>query len=691
MLRPISPGVVALALGLVCGRPAALRSADFVRGDANQDGRITVADPHFVFGHIFRTSGDVSCDKALDFDDNGRVQLTDAVRTLMHLFEDRPAPPQPFPDPGPDPTDDDLPCESYGGGQAIDDAAAEMRVLDAVAEGGTNPRASLVVSLSSTRSLGGYAGAIEVAAGAAGAGGVIDHLAYKRDLTGTDGRGYFLVRLDRTAVTFAYVTAFTEAYYIAPGRDAPALEVVACLRGGLAAGRYPMTLAAGDLADGESGRAVAPRLRSGTLTVLSDVAAGLDCPVEPTPPPLIDKPERTNVAFLLGGTPEERAQPAEAVPMIVQANVPLEGLDFSIDFDEDLLDLAGIEPAGGEDWESFVYTIDDRDARPGAAGVDEGYVTGRIVFGLEEGGFLEASRATEVLRLRFDLQGQPGRCAGARFADGGELVSGASREPIRNAVRALGQEISPQNARSFVLEGTSWGFSSGGVQTPEELEAEFGLASVRGAPGFPVRMPFSILSNAATQGFAFSIDFDEEVLRGTRVEQVHRVPDGKWDFWQHHIDNGKATPGSAGVDEGYVAGAAVFGFLDACGEIPSGRRTDVLALHFEVDAGATAAVTEVRFLDGGRSTPVSQPVHNVITALGQSVEPELASSFVFLNGLVNIAPDIAVFVGGDSNGDAKVDISDARHTLGYLFLGEGPPACYDAADAGDDGRIDVSD
>jgi hypothetical protein len=51
----------------------------------------------------------------------------------------------------------------------------------------------------------------------------------------------------------------------------------------------------------------------------------------------------------------------------------------------------------------------------------------------------------------------------------------------------------------------------------------------------------------------------------------------------------------------------------------------------------------------------------------------------------------ASFLRGNSNGDPKVDISDAVFTLSFLFLGGPAPACSDAADANDDGRIDISD
>jgi hypothetical protein len=49
------------------------------------------------------------------------------------------------------------------------------------------------------------------------------------------------------------------------------------------------------------------------------------------------------------------------------------------------------------------------------------------------------------------------------------------------------------------------------------------------------------------------------------------------------------------------------------------------------------------------------------------------------------------FVRGDSNGDARVDISDAVETLNSLFLSSGPIFCEDAGDANDDGRLDISD
>jgi len=49
-----------------------------------------------------------------------------------------------------------------------------------------------------------------------------------------------------------------------------------------------------------------------------------------------------------------------------------------------------------------------------------------------------------------------------------------------------------------------------------------------------------------------------------------------------------------------------------------------------------------------------------------------------------------VFVRGDGNGDAKIDISDAISALGYLFL-QKPTDCLEALDSNDDGQVNIGD
>ena len=49
------------------------------------------------------------------------------------------------------------------------------------------------------------------------------------------------------------------------------------------------------------------------------------------------------------------------------------------------------------------------------------------------------------------------------------------------------------------------------------------------------------------------------------------------------------------------------------------------------------------------------------------------------------------FVRGNSNNDARVDLSDSVYTLNYLFIGGEEPNCLDAADSNNDSRVDISD
>jgi len=49
------------------------------------------------------------------------------------------------------------------------------------------------------------------------------------------------------------------------------------------------------------------------------------------------------------------------------------------------------------------------------------------------------------------------------------------------------------------------------------------------------------------------------------------------------------------------------------------------------------------------------------------------------------------FVRADSNGDGRVDMSDALNTLNRLFLGRGEIPCDDAADSNDDGQVNMAD
>lgn len=98
----LTPGTVPGVLQLVAG-------SLFVRGDANGDTTLNVADGVFILAYLF-SMGPADCLDAIDVNDDGQANIADAVALLNYLFSMGPNPPAPFPTAGIDPTADGLNC-----------------------------------------------------------------------------------------------------------------------------------------------------------------------------------------------------------------------------------------------------------------------------------------------------------------------------------------------------------------------------------------------------------------------------------------------------------------------------------------------------------------------------------------------------------------------------------------------------
>jgi hypothetical protein len=59
---------------------------DFLRGDANSDGRIDISDPVATLNQLFRDATELSCPDAADSNDDGRIDISDPVLVLAHLY-----------------------------------------------------------------------------------------------------------------------------------------------------------------------------------------------------------------------------------------------------------------------------------------------------------------------------------------------------------------------------------------------------------------------------------------------------------------------------------------------------------------------------------------------------------------------------------------------------------------------------
>lgn len=116
-----------LALGLAAGSataqppvaPAAgptpfpIDFEPFIRGDANADIALNIADAIRILAHLFANDA-VACMDAADANDDDAVDIADAIFVVGHLFLATPAPPAPYPGCGADPTNDaQLGCQAF--------------------------------------------------------------------------------------------------------------------------------------------------------------------------------------------------------------------------------------------------------------------------------------------------------------------------------------------------------------------------------------------------------------------------------------------------------------------------------------------------------------------------------------------------------------------------------------------------
>ncbi len=107
-------GSVVLCCGMLAFvlNPLAAQELPFIRGDGNQDGRIDLSDGIRVLLHLFSPGRTAPCEDAVDTNDDGTVDIADTIYVLAFMFAGGPPPPPPFGECGVDETADDLTCGS---------------------------------------------------------------------------------------------------------------------------------------------------------------------------------------------------------------------------------------------------------------------------------------------------------------------------------------------------------------------------------------------------------------------------------------------------------------------------------------------------------------------------------------------------------------------------------------------------
>jgi len=110
-------------LGITLVHGACVEIPRFLRGDANNDGRVNIADPIYTINERVRQGPPFGCDKAADANDDGMVDLSDAMYTILYQFRGGPRPLAPFVErPARGAQCGDEPPESVDDGLSCDDA-----------------------------------------------------------------------------------------------------------------------------------------------------------------------------------------------------------------------------------------------------------------------------------------------------------------------------------------------------------------------------------------------------------------------------------------------------------------------------------------------------------------------------------------------------------------------------------------
>ena len=87
-----------------------VHDASLIRGDANDDGLVNLSDAVFVLGNLFQETAAPYCLDAADVNDSGVVDISDPILILNVLYQGTGSIRSPFPEKGFDPTPDELFC-----------------------------------------------------------------------------------------------------------------------------------------------------------------------------------------------------------------------------------------------------------------------------------------------------------------------------------------------------------------------------------------------------------------------------------------------------------------------------------------------------------------------------------------------------------------------------------------------------
>jgi PKD repeat protein len=221
--------------------------------------------------------------------------------------------------------------------------------------------------------------------------------------------------------------------------------------------------------------------------------------------------------------------------------------------------------------------------------------------------------------------------------------------------------------------------SDGNQSSSTEIVTVGSLSSIEIVPAGPRCVAFVLTNAVEVQGGEIGISFDPMEVLPTKVKADSGLPPGAIIRFQPNAEVNCTS-------ESNVTAGFTLGWINSLDEktLTAPGRHRLFRVCFELADGAPLGSCSPLHFVQCLGVPAA-PVRNVVTEADGSSVP----LFPF-DGMGCVLPDIP-FRRGDSNLDGQFDISDAVATLGCLFLGSECSTCSDAADANDDGLINVAD
>jgi hypothetical protein len=221
---------------------------------------------------------------------------------------------------------------------------------------------------------------------------------------------------------------------------------------------------------------------------------------------------------------------------------------------------------------------------------------------------------------------------------------------------------------------------------PAEMTDEVvSLGAVLAAPGSETSIPVRITNTSPVEALQLVIRYDPSVF--TPDERI--VFDGT--FYETLLRQGGFNKVTAYPAEGILTVGFVADLIHTGYAVPPGTDRLIFKIPGMISGTAEPGMEVLLEPTNGPEEGGFGP-ERLLNELTHTGDARYLSTLPELEGAVlGIVGDQTFFVRGDSNGDAVLDISDAMHTLGALFISASPLRCSDAADTNDDGRVDIAD